>query len=77
MLGHETYIIRASVAGFSMTDLNEGAAHPKVVEKRRGNKCVRRRVKVSRRRVIVRGLENRREGIIIEENDTIVQLFLV
>jgi hypothetical protein len=51
LFGHVTYMIRDAAAALSITDFNEGAAQPKVVEKRRGDKCVRRRVKVNKRKV--------------------------
>jgi hypothetical protein len=43
------YTIREAAVP-SMTDFNEGAIYDKVVEKRRGDKCVRR-VKVNKRKV--------------------------
>ena len=48
-LGHVIYTIRGSEV-LSITDFNEGAAQPKVVEKRRGDKCVKRSVKVNKRK---------------------------
>lgn len=53
--GHVTYTIR-DAAALSITVFNEGAAQAKVVEKRRGDKCVRRRVKVNKRKV--KGLDS-------------------